>query len=555
MCRSGEKAILLQKACECASSVDMVAVLIRSGAPINTMGSGDYAPLHLAARRGDLKLLALLLSHGANPQIATRTERKSPLHLAAMQTDPSLSRVLCQHGAISSATDIYDQTALHVAASMGHTDVIKVLLQIGSDPSVASRTGWTPLHAGAQAGHDPTVSILLENNAYPDKQTQYGRTPLHCAALAGHAKVVHMLLSIGSADTGVKDSHGRLAEDYANPALTGLIRAFNGKKEEPIPSSIGSHMTLQARDSLFTDAKRHKNTRTHGDTDSDFEDSDDGVIAHDNDKTSQLLVNMMPAEARAGQQIFKDLVKKADGQIEVLEDLMQTIEASFSSALQAAAGASSRRSSAATSNNKRRKSSSTTLYTPVLEEPIIEFNEEGSNIQEMLSRAMNVLSDLKNEFHTDSNNLRENLEGFVRKVQTRLSGRPLLQPHHYAAFMQAITTVLVARGVTTWQILDGIEPRLLERSDLLSHPHTSKGQNQTYLVHSALLCVMQSQARGGQHLLMYTMSHLKRCKALMEDDCTDVYKQFIKLITDNDLGELLKKSNIVKGTGPCRLKS
>jgi len=50
---------------------DIVELLLRFGADIQQRGVNDYTPLHYAAARNDVRMVELLLAHGADPRAKT----------------------------------------------------------------------------------------------------------------------------------------------------------------------------------------------------------------------------------------------------------------------------------------------------------------------------------------------------------------------------------------------------------------------------------------------------------------------------------------------------
>lgn len=60
----------------------MASILIKAGGNVNAKGYEDVTPLHDAALVGQLKLVKLLLSHGADPK-AKNAKGKAPLDIAA----------------------------------------------------------------------------------------------------------------------------------------------------------------------------------------------------------------------------------------------------------------------------------------------------------------------------------------------------------------------------------------------------------------------------------------------------------------------------------------
>lgn len=70
----------------------VIEPLVAAGADVNAAGAGGYTPLHLAASRGDLPLIELLLAHGAEARMAEGGE--TPVSLATERGHPDAARRL-----------------------------------------------------------------------------------------------------------------------------------------------------------------------------------------------------------------------------------------------------------------------------------------------------------------------------------------------------------------------------------------------------------------------------------------------------------------------------
>lgn len=128
-------------------------------------GAAIAAPLHDAARAGDVEQVKALLDDGAGP-------------------DPQ-----GENG----------ETPLTLAILAGHGDVALILLEAGASVDARNRGGFTPLHAAAYAGAPALASALLERGAdADDRQNKAGVTALSIAAEQGHAEVARVLIDQGA---------------------------------------------------------------------------------------------------------------------------------------------------------------------------------------------------------------------------------------------------------------------------------------------------------------------------------------------------------------------
>lgn len=154
----------------------------------------NYAPIHIAAEKGFINTVRLLLEAGADV-FAKNEEERTPLHLAAMKGKTSVVRLIIKHDRTTINDEDEDSnTPLHLAALSGHNKATVALLECGADIEARNCSLWTPLDCAAAKGFPKTVKILLENDAPVDPMDKSKTTPLHLACMKGHVQVVNILL-------------------------------------------------------------------------------------------------------------------------------------------------------------------------------------------------------------------------------------------------------------------------------------------------------------------------------------------------------------------------
>ena len=180
--------------------------------PLDPNGRGadtDPSPLHLAANKGHLKVVQLLLEAGADKSVAME-DGATALFLAAQNGHLKVVQLLLEAGAGKDVALADGTTALFVAAQKGHLEVVGLLLEAGADKNVAMEDGATALFPAAQNGHLKVVQLLLEAGAGKDVALADGTTALFVAAQKGHLEVVGLLLEAG-ADKNVAMEDGATA--------------------------------------------------------------------------------------------------------------------------------------------------------------------------------------------------------------------------------------------------------------------------------------------------------------------------------------------------------
>ncbi|KAG4414362.1 hypothetical protein IFR04_012499 [Cadophora malorum] len=175
----------------------VVRLLLDCGASVDTLTASNYTPLHLAADKGHLAVVRLLLDCGASVDTLTASNH-TPLHLAANKGHLAVVRLLLGGGASVDSLAVLNYTPLHLAALQGHSAVVGPLLGGGASVDSLTESSYTPLHLAADKGHSAVVGLLLSSGASVDSLTESSYTPLHLAARAGDLVTAKLLLAGGA---------------------------------------------------------------------------------------------------------------------------------------------------------------------------------------------------------------------------------------------------------------------------------------------------------------------------------------------------------------------
>lgn len=215
---------------------DVVAAwnLIRLGADVDAT---DLAgpPLNLAAAKGSLAMVRILVDAGADLEASGDPAQSRPLHIAALHDHAEIARFLISRGAAPDSRDDWGRTPLMIAATFGTADVARALLDGGADPTVTDQVYRdTAIHYAAIAGQSEIVALLLADGIPIDYPSGHdGESPLHYAAKFANLPLVAFLVEHGA------DLH-RVDDRGATPLKYALNRGHKGTETEMLLRKLGA---------------------------------------------------------------------------------------------------------------------------------------------------------------------------------------------------------------------------------------------------------------------------------------------------------------------------
>jgi ankyrin repeat protein len=162
------------------STLDLINFLLAHGANVNaqlkaqqpyrakldrgddTMLTTGTTPLLRAAKAGDNEVVRILLAHGADPKLATRSGINPLMAAAGVGTKE-------------------EDTTGRFKTEADAIETIQLLLDAGLDVNAAESRGQTALHGAAEKGLDQVVKFLAAHGANPNAKDRQGKTPLDAA--------------------------------------------------------------------------------------------------------------------------------------------------------------------------------------------------------------------------------------------------------------------------------------------------------------------------------------------------------------------------------------
>ncbi|XP_042648606.1 ankyrin repeat domain-containing protein 30A-like isoform X3 [Tyto alba] len=180
---------------------------------INERDAEKQTPLHLACANGHAAVVRFLAGKKCklNP---CDSFQKSPLMKAVERQHKDCVAILLEHGASPDLKGPGGNTALHLAAVIPNKSLVELLLAHKAHIDAQNELGYTPLTLAITEHCEEMVEFLLQKGADVHARDNRKRTTLMLAACAGDMNIIQILLHHG-ADLSHQDPFGCTAEYYA----------------------------------------------------------------------------------------------------------------------------------------------------------------------------------------------------------------------------------------------------------------------------------------------------------------------------------------------------
>ena len=232
---------------------EVIEVLLRAGADLNSTDKENLTALQLAIARSNLKTIQLLVQRGAT--IDSETLAEGLLNEAGEQyghVEPWLVA-----GADVETRDKKGNTALHIAAGRGHFKNVPYLISQGANVNATNKDGWTALMQAAFREEDyPHIrdytDPLMAAGADLNARSGVVGTALMLATARGHLSIVEHFLTSG-ANPNLSDDFGRTAlmlAAHQNRYAIAQKLLLNGADPNATTKDGGTALITAAREEL-----------------------------------------------------------------------------------------------------------------------------------------------------------------------------------------------------------------------------------------------------------------------------------------------------------------
>lgn len=157
-------------------TLEMMEILVQSGASVNAKDNEGCICLHLAAGNGNIEITQFLVSHGAEID-AMDSFKKSALQWAAATGQFETLKFLVLNRAQVNTEDSKRRRPLHIVSENGRVRMTRFLVLHGAKVNAKDFMGKTALLWAAEVGQLETVEVLLDSKALVNAEDKEEQTP------------------------------------------------------------------------------------------------------------------------------------------------------------------------------------------------------------------------------------------------------------------------------------------------------------------------------------------------------------------------------------------
>jgi ankyrin repeat protein len=205
--------------------VDVVRTLLNSSADPNYMVDEGSHPILTSVAKDNIKMLELLLSHGA---LVKGKIGSTALSWAIQKKNLPMVEALISHGAEVNFRNLAGEPPLVVAVRHHNREIVEYLISKGAKANAShdGSTGSSALIIAVIYGDSEMVRVLLEAGADVNSKSSDGSSALLLASKIGNLKTLTLLLNSGS-HCSLVNKWGETAQSVAkNEDVRSLLKHF-----------------------------------------------------------------------------------------------------------------------------------------------------------------------------------------------------------------------------------------------------------------------------------------------------------------------------------------
>lgn len=215
------------------NKIEIARYLLKHDMNVDAPTNGKLTALYIAVINDHAEMVEFLLTeYKANTNIIAK-RNLTPLHIAVMHGNIKIVQLLLDHGADKGAQSDIGNTPLHNAVAYNHIDIVRLLIEHDADTNAENNYQQPPLFL-SHLSNIEMIKLLIDNRADLHYKSEKNENNfLHYASTLGCAKLIKCIVKQFNVNDANK--HGQTALHLA--AMQGYI---NAREKSLIPACVAS---------------------------------------------------------------------------------------------------------------------------------------------------------------------------------------------------------------------------------------------------------------------------------------------------------------------------